>query len=79
MKLGEYEKALYHAKMYLDICPYSEMKRGLDYLLMSLKGTDRNLFRVNQVLEYLKFGEKGLDGKKGTGDDLEDPFEEINM
>ena len=63
--------------MYFDVCSFSEMKNGLNYLLVSLKGVDRNLVRVNQLLHYLKFGEKGFDGIEGTRDDVKDPLKQI--
>jgi tetratricopeptide (TPR) repeat protein len=78
LKLGDYRKALSHAKMYFDVCSFSEMKNGLDYLLVSLKGADRNSVRVNQLLHFLRFGIKGFDGIGGTRDDVSDPLQAID-
>ncbi|HUT01306.1 MAG TPA: hypothetical protein VM031_02535 [Phycisphaerae bacterium] len=66
------------ARRYEQMPPdHSAASESVDDLLVALKACHGHTLAGGQLLEYLKLGPKGKDGKAGTNDDLSDPIADI--
>lgn len=74
---GEFEEALFEAKVFVDVCSPRNLKKASTALSRALKAADGSLVRVNKFFKYQKLGRAGEDKELGTEDDLTDPLADV--
>lgn len=78
---GRKEEALACARMQFILSPPTEMALGaaIDSVQEALQALDGDSVRADVFELYAKHGPDGLDGKPGTGDDLDDPLKDVPL
>ena len=80
-KAKNVERLLAEAKLYYYLVPLNDAhtKEAIRYLTTTLKAHDGTIHRVNQFLNYQRYGPVGQDGKADTADDLKNVLPEIEV
>ena len=75
------ERLLGEAKLYYYFVPLNDAhtKDAIRWLTTTLKANDGTIHRVNQFLNYQRYGSVGQDGKADTADDLRNVLTEVEV
>jgi tetratricopeptide (TPR) repeat protein len=80
LQAGRAADALYEAKIGADVASSPEtLRAALLHLEQATKAADANISRYSLYLDYRRSGPLGPDGKRGTDDDVADPYADVSL